>query len=674
MAKIPLTKVRFAGLAKHRDSLVLGLQQKGLVHFNAQETAESAGKQMTEAPVGENVLLKEQLEYFISELAPLEPEATKPKMMQGGKVISRESEIFTVAEDFGRDFPQYFEELSQLSEGDVRRRNEIEQLQVTHKYFEGLSALEAPYLSDDGVRSVVTKYFVFTQKGLESFKAAASAASPAFDAAVVGKVGDNITVRVTAHTSQQEQIFALADQSSSAPFLLNDAYKHYGGKYVTSVLTEIEDQISHYEHELTESGRARAKLAEQVRPARMYADTLDWSLGREAAGQKLNSFDRSFTFTGWTPERSLSDLKSWVQDAFGGGVAVEEVAVTEEEVHPVLLENMMGVDSFETMTGMYGMPAKDDIDPTPFMAPFFVLFFGVCLSDVGYGTLLVLTALYFMIRGDFDEDIKKVLRMVLMCGVAAIIGGVLLGGYFGIEASAVPSYLTYETPDGPMFKGQLVNPIQGNGTLIFLGASFGLGIMQLLFSLVVDAYKRVRNGDLLGAVLDSGAWFFFVLMLTLFGTAGLTGLDQGLMGTLAAVGAGVLILTQGRDMAPFFLDQENPIMKVVLFPAYLIGYVFKGFIGLFGIMGYVSDMLSYARLMALGLATGVIGFSMNTTAGVIFDLVGVPGLAHIAAAIVILFGHSINFGLSALGAGIHSMRLQFIEFFGHFYTGGGGSI
>jgi V/A-type H+-transporting ATPase subunit I len=181
-----------------------------------------------------------------------------------------------------------------------------------------------------------------------------------------------------------------------------------------------------------------------------------------------------------------------------------------------------------------------------------------------------------------------------------------------------------------------------------------LGMIQLMTGVFLDFYRQLKNGDYVDAICDPLAWFVMLLTIVLWLVAGFVGfMDQSVFLIAVYVAAGILVMTQGRK-------QKIWLLKPII-----------GILGLYNITAYVSDLLSYSRVMALGLATGVIGFAMNLTAGILGGMMPHPALGFVVAAIVIVCGHGLNFALSLLGAFVHSGRLQFIEFFGKFYEGGG---
>ncbi len=359
-----------------------------------------------------------------------------------------------------------------------------------------------------------------------------------------------------------------------------------------------------------------------------------------------------FAFEGWLPVAEYKALDHWIQQIFVGEVSLDKIKPEENERIPVLLRNKSGISSFDFMTEMFGSPGAKDVDPTPMMAPFFVVFFGICLSDSGYGLILTLAAAFFLLFGKFNADARKSLLMILLCGISAFLGGILLGGHFGLTPEQAPGFLTKMVDGSLVFRGQILDPLSGQGPMIFLGFSFAVGYVQVLGGLIMKFLRGLANKDYGEAFVDGLAWFYTLVMLIVWIFADKIGLDKQLALYMLLGGVGVLVLMLGRE-------HKNPIKRVVM-----------GVLGLYGAMDYVSKILSYSRLMALGLATGIIGAAMNMTAELLGGLL--PGVIGIVVLIAFaLFGHSLNFALSGLGAFVHSMRLQFIEFFGIFYTAGG---
>jgi len=387
-------------------------------------------------------------------------------------------------------------------------------------------------------------------------------------------------------------------------------------------------------------------------------DYNSWRKKKNDIQHKMLKTQNLFAFEAWMPTKEFEKFSKWIRNAFVGEIEIEQIQAEEDEVIPVLVHNKKGIASFEPVTEMFGTPNNQDIDPTAAVAPFFFVFFGLCLSDVGYGAILTIVALWFLLFGKFPSKAKEGILLLVLCGIGAVLGGIMLGGYFGITAEQAPQFLLNSDflagVEGAMpFRGQLIDPMAGSGPIIFLGLAMGLGMLQLLTGLALDFVKRLKNKEYVDAFCDPLSWLFFLLMLVCFALAESLGLDKELFKKLALAGAILLIITQGRS-------QKNWLLKPIF-----------GVLGLYNVTGYVSDILSYSRLMALGLATGVIGFAMNLTAGILGGMMPVKALGFVVAILVLICGHGLNFALSLLSAFVHSGRLQFIEFFGKFFEGNG---
>ena len=427
--------------------------------------------------------------------------------------------------------------------------------------------------------------------------------------------------------------------------------------YIGQTPAEIRIKLEKSEATLTariNSLQAEAKdLSKNLDDLRVLYDYNNWRKKKNDLQHKIFRSDHLFAFEGWIVSSQCAPLEKWLQNAFVGDVIIEKIEPEKGEEVPVLLKNQSGVSSFEPIVDMFGLPKSKEFDPTVPMTIFFVTFFGLCLSDVGYGSILLGIGGWLYLFGKFSKAAKERLLLLVICGGATVLGGIGLGGYFGMTAAQAPAFLVKDLNGTLPFYGQLLNPMEGTGPILFLGVALGLGVVQLLLGVILDFVKRVLNKDYIGAICDPGAWFFFLLTILGYGAGEYVGLSKDLFAKLMLVGAGILVLTQGRDQKNWFL---KPIF---------------GVLGLYNITSYLSDLLSYSRIMALGLATGVVAFAMNITAGILQEMISVPVLGTLVAIAVILFGHTLNFALSTLGAFIHSGRLQFIEFFGKFYEGGG---
>ncbi len=331
----------------------------------------------------------------------------------------------------------------------------------------------------------------------------------------------------------------------------------------------------------------------------------------------------------------------------------------DSEAPPIELENRPLVKPFEMVTNLYGLPHYREVDPSPFLAPFFALFFALCLTDAGYGLILALLAWVGLRKLPIGEGGKRLLRLLRLSGIVTIFIGLLTGGIFGIELERVPHQM------GFLKKIMLFDPKKD--FLIFLLLSLALGFIQVLVGFGVKIYKDVRVGKVKDAILDQLPWLMILPGIVLFGLVKapqilLLGLVKGkILGeswnllalALIALGAGMVLIFQGRE-------SKNIFARIGI-----------GLYGLYGITGYFGHILSYLRLFALGLATLGIALSVNMMARTVPAIPFLKPIAFIVIPIILVIGHLTNIAINSLSGFIHTLRLQFVEFFTKFYEGGG---
>ncbi len=385
--------------------------------------------------------------------------------------------------------------------------------------------------------------------------------------------------------------------------------------------------------------KAAALAAEHLEKLKMIADYLYWQKERSDVAGSAARTQTCAVFEGWCPAEAVSKLKEAIA-AKTQNFSLDEIKPRKEEVPPVEIENGGIVRPFEAVTRLYGLPGHKDLDPTPYLAGFFFVFFGFCLTDVGYGAILAALTGFVLWRYRLYGATKTLVQLLFLGGLASLVMGLIFGGYMGIDTQKLPQFLQ---------KIALFNPL--NDPIPVFYVALALGVIHILFGLVLAVVRARRNGRFLEGLLDHGPWILLFLALGLWGAENFGFLPSAAGIYLVYAALAALVLTQGRK-------EKSLLMKPI-----------KGIMSLYDSVGYFSDVLSYSRLLALGLATSALAFAVNLIADIIGEMVPVVGT--VVALVILIVGHLFNLMVNALGAFIHSARLQFVEFFGKFITGTG---
>ena len=411
--------------------------------------------------------------------------------------------------------------------------------------------------------------------------------------------------------------------------------------------------MDQYAGEIAELKRSREELvarsretAREIKALKFYADYLQTELEKQQTKEKFFFTEKVFVVGGWAKERDLPKLKEVVEKY--GEAHVTEVEIGEDEVPPVAYRNNPIVSPFEIIVNLYSPPHHKEVDPTPILMPFYTVFFGICLTDAGYGLVIALIALVAMILIKQKTPFRKFMTMFFILGLATFVIGSLIGSVFGIDFNALPEKWAWLRE--ARYKVMLFD--SGKDILTFFGLSLGLGVLHLIVGYLIKMYMLFKQGEWAEAICDHLPWVLFLLSPVPLVLLKSLPKDTKMTIFWVLIGSGAAILL-------FFSERStwNPIKRIG-----------KGIFTLYGATGVLSDVLSYSRLLALGLATGVIAGVMNTLALMIKEIpiVGIVGFFG-----VLLVGHMFNLFVSGLSAFVHSIRLQFMEFFTKFYTGGG---
>ena len=406
---------------------------------------------------------------------------------------------------------------------------------------------------------------------------------------------------------------------------------------------KVKDKIESYERDKEFLYEKNKNIEEDLKTYLKYLEDFKFSYEFYRNEKIKIMSERKFLKTteldlieGYVPSDKLSDFENEVKKVCGENYYLNaEDANRDSEKVPILLKNNSFVSPFELMTEMYSMPRYNEIDPTPFFAPFYFIFAGIMVGDFGYGLLVFLGTLFALKKFKLTEKKRRFIKFFNYLSISTIIFGLVFGSFFGgiIEFPA------------------LIDPAEDSTLLVIL--SLILGGIHIFFALGIKAYMNIRDGKPKDALYDVGFWYMAVLgaigfilskflpQVAAFGKVFLVVMVLGMIGIVA---------TGGRE-------EKSTGAK--------IGW---GIYSLYGISSYLGDFVSYLRLMALVLSGSFLGLAINMIAGMLFES---NILGKLFAIVIFVVFQLFNAFLSYLSAYVHTARLTYVEMFNKFYEGGG---
>ena len=375
-----------------------------------------------------------------------------------------------------------------------------------------------------------------------------------------------------------------------------------------------------------------------LRQLQLSAEVTYNELQKEQAKNELVNGQHVFVLQGWLTTKAVDAVEVQLKDKLGEGEYVFlplEIAEEEYEEVPTVLENNAFLQPFENLTEMYGLPKYGELDPTPYTAPFSLVFFGMMAADLGYGALLWLGTFIMLKFFHFDKGMNRNLKFFHLLSYPVMIWGIIFGSAFGADLPFQPLSLSKD----------LI-------TIMILSIIFG--VIQIMVGLSLGAYSNLKKKAYVDAYTSHLGWLAIItgIILYVLGSMVLN------ISWIATIGSSIAIIAAVAIVVVTVLTSENKW-----------GGLASGLYNLYGISGYVADVVSYTRLMALAVSGGSIASAFNMLVGFL------PPVARFTAGIFLIVAlQGLNIFLSFLGAYVHGLRLQFVEFFGKFYDGGGHAL
>jgi len=412
---------------------------------------------------------------------------------------------------------------------------------------------------------------------------------------------------------------ALLSEAGVQPLVLPDQFREEGAIHT---IQRMQARLKELPQDLVEIEVERNRIAaERGRDLARIQASLHDHLATITTMEKAVVTPRAFVFEGWIPSAARGELERRLQKSFGGKVEVERISKEEweGELAPVVLKNPRLFRPFEAITRMMPLPRYGSVDPTPFVAVFFPMFFGIALGDIGYGALLAAVSLGIRFRSRPDTKLRAVSQIGLACALFSIVFGFLYGELFGDLGHRLG-----------------LHPIifsREEAVVPFLGLALALGVVHIVIGLCLGAVNLFR-GDKRHAIGRAMAAVMVVLI--------------------------ALALMAAFEMLPGRFFTPLVIALLALFPILIVA---EGVLAPIELVSTIGNVLSYARIMAVGTASVMMAVAANRMAGAF-------GGVFVGLMFALLF-HLINFVLSVFSPTIHMLRLQYVEFFGKFFSPGG---
>ena len=408
-----------------------------------------------------------------------------------------------------------------------------------------------------------------------------------------------------------------------------------GQKTVKEEMQIIDEEISIKQQRISEIHNELIEASKFLSEMELRYEYLRNEESRKKAKEKILQSEHVDIFKGYVPTDRKEALEELLQFNFGSEYYWESHEAKKDDPQvPTMLKNDKFSEQFIDLTYLYAVPKYNEIDPTPFLAPFYWIFFGMMAGDLGYGLILLGLTIFLLKSKSIFPNNKRFVKFLFLLSFSVMIWGVLYGSFFGglIKIPAV-----FDTS-------------RDITQLLILSLLFGF--IQLFAGLGIQAYMKIRDGHWKDAIYDVFFWYMAIgggILLLVSGMAKFSNTMKLISKIIMITGMIGIVLTGGRDGKSIFSK--------------LVG----GLYSLYNISGYIGDFVSYTRLMALGLAGGFIGLAVNMIVGMMWN----STVGKIVGIIVFVVFHAFNIFLSVLSAYVHTARLTYVEYFGKFYEGGG---
>lgn len=627
MSIVKMKRLRLIALSRDRDELLSSLLHAGCVEVS-EPPADLADPLLRrdKARVAE---AKSELAELKQALSVLRRQAPQKEGLLTPRQVVRERDLLdhgamAAALEKARTVNDHAKAAGQCSARETRLNAELQSLRPWE-------ACDLP-LNETGTRCVAV--LLGTVPSAVDFDAMAGAVSEAAEASQVTLLsadGQQQCLEVLVHRSQEgAALEALRSYGFSLP-----QFKDASGTARDNVRRLEEEMEAVRAQRQAELDAIRA-MGPETGALKLCVDQVQQVLATEETKERILAGGSILCLDGWVDEPNVSKLEQALA-AFDCAWELTDPAPEEYPKVPVKLQNGPLTRCMNMVTEMYALPVYGTVDPNPLMAPFFILFYGIMMADMGYGILMVLGAIFMIKKLRAKGGMRNFAELLFYCGISTFVLGAITGGFFGDFLTQLVSIIS---PGTEFALPALFTPM--NDTIAILGGSLVLGFIQIITGQIVSFVEKTRKGHLMDAIWDEGTWWVLYLAV------GLLALGVGnIAGYPVVLIIGIVMLAVGSTR------NAKGFGKIGSF----VGAVYNGVTGIF------SDVMSYARLMALMLSGSIIASVFNTLGGITGNV--------FFFLLISMLGNTLNFALNLLGCYVHDLRLQCLEFFGKFYQDGG---
>jgi V/A-type H+-transporting ATPase subunit I len=636
MAIVQMTKVIIVSHRTQASELLEELQREGICQIlNAREAIVSKDLPETAAAAEKPRDIQKFLEQLGQSIAFLKNYAEFPKglsaVLSPRTVIDEQAYKQVVSSS---EIPQVIEKSRKCEATIEKLRTEREELLSTSEQLQPWLSLEMPVEEIGRLQKATAITGLIPTRRIEQLKQQLSELGAAIE--VVGTSKDRYACVIVCLNQNLNDLQKLL-RSSDFETVSFEGMTGTAGE----LLEQTNEKLEKVENQLKNQENKAVSLSKNLLKLQILHDHYENLLNREQTKGAAPATEHTVLLEGWVKKEDYTRLEKIVSHF--NASSLNRIETAEGEEIPVEIENKNYIRPFEVITRLYGMPQHFEVDPTVFLAPFFALFFALCLTDAGYGLVIIALMVFFIKKMQGD---KRLMRMLGICSAVTVVAGAMTGGWFG---DAVQQFVPALEPVRK--KMMWFDPFEK--PMMFFGLSLALGYIQILTGLMIAFVHNLRRKDYIAAMCDQLTWLVMLNSIVVFaaGKAGLISAEIGsLFGKLVIIPAAMILLLSHR---------EGP----------LLGRIGMGIYSLFSAIFYVGDVLSYLRLMALGMVTAGLAMAINV---IIKIALKIPhGFGIIAAVVIFVALHPLNIAINALGAFVHTLRLQYVEFFPKFFVGGG---